>query len=224
MSRTDDDLNLLFAQFNRELFGGSLPIYFVRFTSEKDAGEGLDKKDGQTKPSQKLILIREGRRDGPEVELRRVLLHEMVHVDVLSRLGIPKLRHGHDGAFLAELARLRDRGESWAGEEIERYLPEAWGDQAELEPRLAEQLKAFVASEERSSVPPEGWQGRIEAETGTSFATFAERMAGIEFWYQQRRAERREADDLVRRKLNVMTAGPPDGSPWNEPVENESEP
>jgi hypothetical protein len=74
---------------------------------------------GRTLPQTREIRISGVLRVRPEVE-RRVLLHEMCHVatedEALSR-GL-----GHGPEWRAEMYRLaRERGESWAEREAQRY-------------------------------------------------------------------------------------------------------
>ena len=95
-------LRELFDSLNGTFFGGRLPRY--RLIRAKN----LLGKQGDCDP--KRCVIRLARRLKGE-ELRRTLLHEMLHHG--------GIRHGK--RFLAGLARLEKLGEAWAGKERKQY-------------------------------------------------------------------------------------------------------
>jgi hypothetical protein len=102
----------LFHTLNKEFFRGQLPDYRIEFVAvsvlRPDRDEG-----GQHLGLERKILLTEPLRHKPE-ELRKMLIHEMVHAETGDE---------HDERFFDKLIDIARTGESWAWEEAREYHP-----------------------------------------------------------------------------------------------------
>ena len=122
-SNSPSDLHALYQEFNQQFFSGRLPDFRVRVSLAVDGG-------GVCYPKRRIIFMCPN--TNPD-ETRKILLHEMCHIETLGE------ENSHGPAFQAQLMDLYYQGEQWAFGEVEAYQKVAtWDVLVDVENQMRE--------------------------------------------------------------------------------------
>jgi hypothetical protein len=111
--RNDGTLLVLYATLNRRFFGGWLPVANVGWTPLPDDDDECRWLGWMRQGSSRALYILLDPHEidpGDAEKVRKVLLHEMCHVETVG--------DGHGARWRAAMERLRQQGESWIAENV----------------------------------------------------------------------------------------------------------